>query len=175
MPGGDEIRAQLVRPVNEPAKLQVLIAHYAGIRRAPGLVFIGKVLNDVLLKIRRLVNEVIRNVERVADGAGVGHGLRAAALVLGAVYAVLRPELEGDADDLVALRLQQRRRGGGINSSAHAADYALTFWRIHRRTLYNARAVCKMVCGAMPKPRACVLPANWSPFELRRKFRGSTR
>jgi hypothetical protein len=31
-------------------------------------------------------------------------------------------------------------------STAHAADDALTVLRIYRRTLYNARAACKMVC-----------------------------
>jgi len=41
MAGGNKIRAQLVGPVNEPAKLQVLIAHHTGIGRASGLVFIG--------------------------------------------------------------------------------------------------------------------------------------
>ena len=147
MAGGDVVRAELAGAINKPAKFQVLIAHHARIRRAAGLVFVGEVINDVLLKFRRLVNEVIRNVELVADGARVGDGLRAAALVLGAVHAILRPQLERDADDLVALFEQQRRRGGGVHSPAHAADDALTLWRIHRRTLYNARAACKMVCS----------------------------
>ena len=149
MSGGDELRAKLVRAVNQPAKLQILIAHHARIRRAAGLVFVGEVLDDVLLEFRRLVNQVIRNVELVADGARVGDGLRAAAFVLGAVHAILRPELERDADDLVALLQQQRRRGGGVHSPAHAADDALTLLRIHRGTLYNARAACKMVCKPM--------------------------
>ena len=34
----------------------------------------------------------------------------------------------------------------GKLNSAHAADDALTLLRIHRRTLYKARAACKMVC-----------------------------
>jgi hypothetical protein len=33
-----------------------------------------------------------------------------------------------------------------VHSTAHAADDALTLLRIHRRTLYDARAACKMVC-----------------------------
>ena len=145
MAGGDEIRAELIRAVNEPAEFQILIAHHAGIRRATGLVFVGEVLDDVLLEFRRLVNEVIRDVELVADRARVGDGLRSAAFVLRAVHAILRPELERDADDLVTLLDQKRRRRRGINSSAHAADDALALLRIHRRTLYKARAACKMV------------------------------
>jgi hypothetical protein len=33
-----------------------------------------------------------------------------------------------------------------VHFAAHAADDALTLLRIHSRTLYNARAACKMVC-----------------------------
>ena len=131
----NKIRAELVCAVNEPAELQILIAHHARIRRATCLVFVGEVLDDVLLEFRRLVNEVIRDVELVADGARVGDGLRAAALVLRAVHAILRPELERDADDLVALLDQKRRRRGGINSPAHAADDALTLLRIHKAVI----------------------------------------
>ena len=145
MSGGDKIRAELIGAVNEPAELQVLIAHHARVRRAAGLVFVGEVLDDVLLEFRRLVNEVIRDVELVADGARVGDGLRAAAFVLGTIHAILRPELERDADDIVALLNQKRRRRRGINSSAHAADHPLTLLRIHSGTLYNSRAACKMV------------------------------
>ena len=141
----DKIRAKLVRAVNQPAELQILIAQHAGIGRATGLVFVGEVLDDVLLEFRRLVNEVIRDVELVADGARVGDRLRTAAFVLRAVHAILRPEFQRDADDLVALFEQKRRRRRGINSSAHAADDALALLRIHRRTLYKARAACKMV------------------------------
>jgi hypothetical protein len=44
--------------------------------------------------------------------------------------------------------LNQKRGGGGrIDSTAHAADDALTLLRIHRRTLYKAQAACKMVCA----------------------------
>ena len=142
----DEIRAELIRAVNQSAKFQILIAHHARIRCAAGLVFIGEILDDVLLEFRRLVNEVIWDVELVTNRAGVGDGLRAAAFVLGAVHAILRPEFQCDADDLVALLQQQCRRGGGVHSPAHATDDALTLLRIHRRTLYNARAACKMVC-----------------------------
>ena len=98
MAGGDVIRAELVGAVNEPAELKILVAHHARIRRAAGLVFIGKILDDVLLEFRRLVNQIIRNVQLVANRAGIGDRLRAAAFVLGAVHAILRPEFQRDAD-----------------------------------------------------------------------------
>jgi hypothetical protein len=142
----DKIRAKLIRAVNQSAELQVLIAHHARIRRATGLVFVREILDDVLLEFRRLVNQVIRHAEFVTDSARIGDGLRAAAFVLGAIHAILRPELERDADDIKTLLDQKRRRRRGIYSSAHAADDALTLLRIHRRTLYDMRAPCKMVC-----------------------------
>jgi hypothetical protein len=148
MSGRDEICAELIRAVNEPAELQILVAHHARIRRATGLVFIGEILDDVLLKFARLIDQIIWNVQLVADGARIGDGLRAAAFVLGAVHAILRPEFQRDADDVVTLLDQKRRRRRGINSSAHTADHALTLLRIHRRTLYKARAACKMVYEA---------------------------
>jgi len=37
MAGGDELRAKLVRAVNEPAELQILIAHHARIGVRPAL------------------------------------------------------------------------------------------------------------------------------------------
>ena len=80
----------------------------------------------MLLEFRRLVDEVIGHAELVADGARVGHRLRAAALVLRPVHAILRPELEGDADHLEPLLQQQCRGGGGVHPPAHTADDALT-------------------------------------------------
>jgi hypothetical protein len=91
-----------------------------------GFVFVGEVLDDVLLELGGLINEVIGDVEFVADGAGVGDGLGSAAFVLGAIHAILRPEFEGDADDIVALFKQQGGGSGGIDSPAHATDNALT-------------------------------------------------
>ena len=135
MSGGNIMRAELVRPVNQPAELQILIAHHARIRRAAGLVFIGEILDDLLLKFGRLVNEVIRDAQLVADGARIGDGLRAAAFVLGARHAILRPEFERDADDIVALLEQKRRRRGGIDSSAHADDHPCFLTR-HKPTEY---------------------------------------
>src|SRR5439155_7784007 len=110
MPGGDELRAKLVGAVNEPAELQILVAHHARVGRAPSLVFVGEILNDLGLKWLRFIHEVIGNPEFVADRAGVRDGLRSATLVLRAGHTILGPELEGDADDVIALFEQQRRR-----------------------------------------------------------------
>ena len=105
MPCGDEVCAELIGAINEPTELEILIAHHTRIRRATGFVFIREVLDDVLLKFRRLVNEVVGNSQLVTDRARVGDGLRPAAFVLRTIHTILRPEFERDADDVVTLLL----------------------------------------------------------------------
>src|SRR5262249_55363186 len=126
MARGNELCAELVSAVNEPAELQILIAHHAWIGRAAGFVFVGKVLNDLGLKLVGFVDEIVWDAQLVTDRAGVGNGLRSTAFIFGARNAVLWPELECDADDVVALFEQKRGGGGGVYSSTHAADDALT-------------------------------------------------
>ena len=164
MAGGDVLRAELVRALDEPAELQILVAHHARVRRAAGLVFIGEVLDDVLLKLGRFVDEVIRDAKLVADRPGVRDGLRSAALVFGAVDAVLRPELERDAHHVVALLQQQGRGGGGIHSSAHADHDACLLLRTHEPV--NIRGLAQAVNGEGNKE-------DWvgHKSEIRNKFK----
>lgn len=61
MSGGDEVGAKLVRTINEPAELEILVAHHTRIGRAAGPIFIRKILDDVLLKFPGFINEVIRD------------------------------------------------------------------------------------------------------------------
>ena len=125
--------------LDEAAELEVLVAHHAGIGRAAGLVFIGEVLDDLALKLRRLVYEVIGDAQLMADRARVGDRLRAAAFVLGARDAVLRPQLEGDAHHVVALFQQERGGGRGIDSSAHPDYDACLLLRTHKPVNIRAR------------------------------------
>jgi hypothetical protein len=131
MARGDLPRAQLPRAADERAELQPFVAHHARIGRAPGLVFLGEVTDDLLLKILRLVHEVIRDVQLVRNRARVGDRLRPAALVLRPRHTVLRPQFERDTDDLVALLQQQRGRSGGIHSPAHADDDTFFCYSCH--------------------------------------------
>ena len=94
---------ELVSTVDEPAELQVLIAHHTGIGRAPRLVLVREVLDDVLLKVLRFIHEVIRYVQLVTNAARIRDGLRTTALVLGTIHAILRPKFKSDTNDLVAL------------------------------------------------------------------------
>ena len=147
MARGDELRAELVRALEQRAELQMLVAQDARIGRASSPVFSGKMSDDLLLKLFRVVNQMKRDAEMVANGAHVGRRARPAALELVVVWrkTVVLPEFERDADDVIALLDQQRRGRGRIHSAAHAANNALPLFQNHRRTLYAIRAACKMV------------------------------
>src|ERR1043166_6096389 len=70
----NELRTKLVRPINEPAELEILIAHDARVRRAASLVFVGEVLDHLRLELFRFINQIIRNAELMTHCAGVRNG-----------------------------------------------------------------------------------------------------
>ena len=117
-------RAQALRLPPEVAELQLLIAHHARVRRAPRLVLAGEIMDDLLLELARFLHHVMRNAEGMGHAARIRDGRGSAALVLRAGDAVLRPDLHGHADHVVALLLEQMRGDGGIDSSAHSDDDA---------------------------------------------------
>lgn len=99
----DEICSELIRARDEGAELEFLIAHHARIGSASGFVFIGEVLDDLLLELLGFVDEIIRDAEFVANGARIHDGLGAAAFVFGPRHTVLGPQFESDTYDVVAL------------------------------------------------------------------------
>ncbi len=82
MAGGDVLRAELVRALQQRTELQMLVAEDAGIGGAPGPVFGGKTADDLLLKCLRVVNQMKRNAQMIANGAHVGRRPGPAALEL---------------------------------------------------------------------------------------------
>ena len=83
--------------------LRLLIAHHARVRRAPGVVFLGEIIDDLLLEFLRFVHQVVRNAQFVRNSSGIHHGLGPAAFVLRSGDTILRPEFQRDANDVVAL------------------------------------------------------------------------
>ena len=124
MPGRHVLRAKLPGAVDQVAELQLLVAHHARVRRPPRLVLRREIIDHVPLKLLRFIDEIIRDVEFVGDRAGIHHRLRATALVLGAGHAILRPDLQRNADDVVPLLDQQRGGRGGVHPAAQADDDA---------------------------------------------------
>jgi len=142
MARGNILRAELVRALEQCAELQMFVAQDARVGGASGPVFSGKVADDLSLEFLRVINQMKRDAQVVADGAHISRRPGPAALeqVLVGRKTVVLPELERDADDVIALLDQQRRRGGGVHPPAHAADDALTLLRIHKAA--NIRHGC---------------------------------
>ena len=82
MARGDVLRAELVRAPQQRAELQVFVAQDARIGRASGPVFGGETADDLLLKCLRVINQMKRNAQVIANGAHVGRRPGPAALEL---------------------------------------------------------------------------------------------
>ncbi len=59
MPRGDVIAAQRLRFFPKVAELELLVAHHARVRRAAGLVFAGKIIDDQALELVRFIHDVM--------------------------------------------------------------------------------------------------------------------
>ncbi len=120
MSGGDPFGAELAGTLGEGAELEVLVAHDAGVGSAAGAVFLSEVTDDLGLEVAGFINQVEGDAEPMADRAGIGNGLWAAAFVLGAGHAVLRPEFESDANDFETLLQEQGSSSGGVHTAGHS-------------------------------------------------------
>ena len=66
MPGGHEVGAELLAVRPELAELEPVVANHAGIRRAAGEIFVGKVIDDAV-EVAFEIESVKRYVETVGD------------------------------------------------------------------------------------------------------------
>ncbi len=124
--GGHEVGLHLPAVGPELAELQPVVADDARVGRAPGQVLVGEVVDDAA-EVTLEVEGVEGDVEPVGDAAGVAGVLGAAAApfvgrraVVGRVHA--RPHEQ--ADDLVALALEQVRGHRAVHAAAHGQDDA---------------------------------------------------
>src|SRR5262245_32688460 len=98
MPRSDVIAAQCAGFAPEIAELEFFVAHHARVRRPSGLVFAGEIINHNTLELIGLVNNVMRNAERVRYAARIGDRLWPAAFVLRSRDTILRPDLHRHTD-----------------------------------------------------------------------------
>ncbi len=104
----------------------MVVAEGAGDGRAAGEVLGDEGLDDVGLEALLLVDEVVRDAELLGDAAGVVDvvdGAAAALHGLGHAFvageAALVPELQGEADEGVALLAQESGDGRGVDAAGH--------------------------------------------------------
>ena len=82
----------------------------------------------------------MRNAQRVRDPARIRHRLRSATFILGARHAILRPDLHGHADDVVALFPKQVPGHARVHAAAHPEEDALLIRGNHQGVKVDADA-----------------------------------
>jgi len=123
--GRETLGANLARHPEERLKLYIGVAIGAGDGRAPGEVLVDERTHDARLELLLEVHHVMRKIQMLRHGFGVVHVVeRAAAMLRGAIAlkfgeAALVPELHGEADDGVALLLQEGGDGGRVDTAGH--------------------------------------------------------
>ena len=122
--GGDEVGLELLAVGPQLAELQPVVADDARVRRPAREVLVGEVVDDAA-EVALEVEGVERDVEPVGHAAGIAgiEGAAAALLVRGAVVlGAVDAGAHEQADDLVALLLEQVRGHGAIHAAAHGQD-----------------------------------------------------
>ena len=124
MAGGDEVGVELLAVGPELAELEPVVADDARVRRAAREVLVGEVVDDAVEVVLE-VEGVERDVEPVGDAAGIAgvDGAAAALLVVGRSRRrssrLMDAGAHEQADDVVALLLEQVRGDGAVHSATH--------------------------------------------------------
>ncbi len=126
VPGGDTVGADLSGGGEELVELEVVVAESAGDGGSAGEVLADEGLDHIGFEALLLVDDVVGDVELLGDVAGVVDVVDGAAAALDRFghalvsgEAALIPELEGEADEFVALSAQEGGDGGRVDSSGH--------------------------------------------------------
>ena len=116
-----------MRAVEQRAELHVLVAGEAGVRRAARGVCGHERVDDVVAELLLHVEHVVRDADALGGGTRVRDILDAAAGAARAerVGVLLGVEAEGDADDVVALLVEEGGGDGGIDAAGHGYEDAL--------------------------------------------------
>ena len=122
MAGRERLRAELARGLQQVAELDRAVALDAGHRRLAERVALGKGVDHGLAEAVLVVEHVMRNADALGDIARVVDVLAGAAGALAMGRRAMVVKLQRDADDVVALRLQQRSRGRGVDAAGHGDD-----------------------------------------------------
>ena len=124
MAGRQRVGAEVARGLEQVGELDRLVAGDAGHRRLAGEVAVGEAVDHRLAEAALVVEHVVRNAERLGDAARVVDVLAGAAGALAVRRRAMVVELQRDADDVVALGLEQRRDDRGIDAAGHGDDDA---------------------------------------------------
>ena len=119
MPGRERLRAKFARGRQQIAKLDRAVALDAGHRRFAERVAVGKIVDHGFAEAAFVVEHVMRNADPLGDVAGVVDVLAGAAGALAMGGRAMIVKLQRDADDVIALGLQQRSRHRRVDAARH--------------------------------------------------------
>ena len=124
MAGGERIRAELLRGLEEVGELDRLVAGDAGHRRLARGIAVGEAVDHRVPEALLVVEGIVRNAERLGDAAGIVDVLAGAAGALPVGRLAMVVELERHADHVVAAGLEEPRDDRGIDAARHGDDDA---------------------------------------------------
>src|SRR5260221_8756718 len=124
MSGRQHLGAELARGREQIAELDRLVALDARHRRLARHIALGEAVDHHFLEAALVVEHVVGNADPLRHRAGVIDILAGAAGTLAMGRRAMVVELQRDADDVVALGLEQRRRDPGIDATRHCDDHA---------------------------------------------------
>ena len=129
MPGGDVIVAINLRLVHQLVELEFLVAGRAGNGCACLHVFRNEIVDHFLAEFLFEIQDVMRDADLLRHPAGIGQIVErtAGAEAFIGIPAVI-PQLERNADEVVALLLEQSRGDGAVHPAAHGDDDFFIFW-----------------------------------------------
>src|SRR5262249_39432953 len=118
---GDEIAFELLAERPELTKLEPVVAHDAGVRRAAREIFIREVIDDAIEFLLE-IEGVKRNVEPIRDAPAIASVDRRATTLLAVASAIvrtMRASAHEQPDHVVSLLFQQIRAHRAIHTAAH--------------------------------------------------------
>ena len=122
--GRQNLGAEFARGREQIAELDHHVAVDARHRRLARHVAFGKTVDHRFLEAAFVVEHVVRDADALGDRARVVDVLAGAAGALAVGGGAMVVELQGHADDVIALGLEQRRRDRRIDAARHGDDDA---------------------------------------------------
>ena len=124
MPGRQNVGAQFARGAEQVVKLDRHVAGNARHRRLARDIAFGKAVDHRFLEAALIVENIMRNTNALGHAARVIDVLAGAAGALAVRGGAMVVKLQGDADDVIALGLEQRRGHRRIHAARHGDDDA---------------------------------------------------
>ena len=122
--GRQHLGAELARGRQQVAELDRLVALHAWHRRLARHVALGEAVDHHFLEAALVVEHVVRDADALGDAARVVDVLAGAAGALAVGGGAVIVKLQGHADDVVALGLEQRGGDRGIDPARHGHHHA---------------------------------------------------